>query len=122
MGFALAETEKEGAQRAEAEQKVLDLLAETLTHTEQRADLEARLLEEKNDAAEHAHRQVDLLTSECSELKAQLEAESERNRQLSGQVLQLSDERQSAAKGVEMLLMAQENLARLLKPVHEEKK
>ena len=120
LGFALAETEKEAAQRAEAEQKLLELIAETAAQTEQRAELEARLQEEKNGAAEQSNLQVTRLTEECAELQSQLGAELERSRQLAGQVADLQNERQSAAKGIEMLLMAQQNLSHLLKPVHEE--
>jgi len=109
--------------------------------TERRADLEARLEEEKNRFVEQAGQQVASyearldadrlqiqelsgevarLTMECAELKAQLGTELERSAQLTGKIAELQSDRQSAAKGIELLLMAQQNLSRLLKPVCED--
>ena len=133
LGFAIAEAEKAAAERAAAEQKAAAL-------TERRAELEAQLDEEKTRVAEQAGRQfasyeaqldadklqiqevggeVARLTAECAELKAQLGTELERSAQLAGQIEELQSDRQSAAKGIELLLMAQQNLSRFLKPVSE---
>jgi uncharacterized protein involved in exopolysaccharide biosynthesis len=76
---------------------------------------------------EQADRQVasyqaglDSLTAECAELKAKLGAELERTGQLTGQIAELQNDRQSAAKGIELLLAAQQNLSRFLKPASED--
>ena len=133
LGFAIAEAEKAVAERAVAEQKLAAL-------TERRAELEAQLEEERTRVAEQAGRQlasyeaqldagklqiqevggeVARLTAECAELKAQLGTELERSGQLAGQIAELQNDRQSAAKGIELLLMAQQNLSRFAKPVSE---
>jgi chromosome segregation ATPase len=133
LGFAIAEAEKAAAERAAAEQKAAAL-------TERRAELEAQLEEERTRVAEQAGRQlasyeaqldagklqiqevggkVARLTVECAELKAQLGTERERSGQLAGQIAELQSDRQSAAKGIELLLMAQQNLSRFLQPVCE---
>ena len=140
LGFAIAEAEKAAAERSAAEQKVRELSAEAAAMTERRAELEAQLEEERTRVAEQAGRQVASyeaqldadklqirevggevarLTAECAELKAQLGTELERSAQLTGQIAELQSERQSAAKGIELLLMAQQNLSRFLKPVCE---
>jgi chromosome segregation ATPase len=140
LGFAIAEAEKAAAQCSAAEQKARELSAELAEIAERRAELEARLEEEKNRVAEQAGQQVALyearldadrlriqelggevarLTAECAELKAQLGEELERSGQLTGQIAELNSERQSAAKGIELLLMAQQNLSRFLKPACE---
>ena len=100
LGFAVAESEKAAAQVAEM--------------AERRAELEARLEEEKHRVAEQSE-----LSAEVARLTAQLGTERERNGQLTGQIAALQNERQSAAQGIEMLLMAQQNLSRFLKPVCE---
>ena len=141
LGFAKAEAEKAEAQCSAAEQKAHELNAEVAELTERRAQLEARLEEEKNRVAEHVGQHVALyearldadrlqiqelggevtrLTAECAELKAQLGTELERSGQLIGQIAELQSDRQSAAKGIELLLAAQQNLSRFLKPVCEE--
>jgi chromosome segregation ATPase len=133
LGFAIAEAEKAAAERAAAEQKAAAL-------TERRAELEAQLEEERTRVAEQAGRQlasyeaqldagklqiqevggeVARLTVECADLKAQLGTERERSGQLAGQIAELQSDRQSAAKGIELLLMAQQNLSRFLQPVCE---
>ena len=133
LGFAIAEAEKAAAERAAAEQKAAAL-------AERRAELDAQLEEERTRVAEQAGRQlasyeaqldadklqiqevggeVARLTAECAGLKAQLGTELERSAQLAGQIAELQSDRQSAAKGIELLLMAQQNLSRFLKPVSE---
>jgi chromosome segregation ATPase len=140
LGFAIAEAEKAAAQCSAAEQKARELSAEAAELTGRRAELEARLEEEKNCVAEQAGQQVasyearldadkvqiqelggdvSRLTAECAELKAQLGAELERSGQLTGQIAELQSDRQSAAKGIELLLAAQQNLSRFLKPACE---
>lgn len=140
LGFAIAESEKAVAQRSAAEQKAKELSAEVAEMAERRAELEARLEEEKHRVAEQSGEQaasyearldagklqiqelgseVARLTAECAELKARLGTERERSDQLTGQIAALENERQSAAQGIEMLSMAQQNLSRFLKPVCE---
>ena len=140
LGFAIAEAQKVAAQCSAAEQKARELSAEAAELTERRAELEARLEEEKNRVAEQAGQQVASyearldagklqiqemggevarLTAESAELKAQLAAELERSAQLTGQIAELQNDRQSAAKSIELLLMAQQNLSRFAKPVSE---
>jgi hypothetical protein len=64
-------------------------------------------------------------------LETQLSAEHEHSRSLASRIaemesershfdLTLQEERQSAAKGIELLLMAQENLRRVFRPVQPE--
>ncbi len=140
LGFAIAEAEKAAAERSAAEQKARELSAEAAEITGRRAELEAKLEEEKNRVAEQAGQQaasyearldadrlriqelggeVARLTAECAELKAQLGTELERSGQLTGQIAELQNDRQSAAKGIELLLAAQQNLSRFLKPACE---
>lgn len=140
LGFAIAEAEKAAAERSAAEQKAREVCAEAAEITGRRAELEARLAEEKNRVAEQAGQQVASykarldagklqiqelggevarLTAECAELKAQLATGLERSAQLTGQIAELQNDRQSAAKSIELLLMAQQNLSRFAKPVSE---
>ena len=140
LGFAIAEAEKAAAERSAAEQKAREVCAEAAEITGRRAELEARLAEERNRVAEQAGQQVASykarldagklqiqelggevarLTAECAELKAQLAAGLERSAQLTGQIAELQNDRQSAAKSIELLLMAQQNLSRFAKPVSE---
>ena len=140
LGFAIAEAEKAAAQCSAAEQKARELSAEAAEMVERRAELEAKLEVEKNRVAEQAGQQVASyearldadrlriqelggevarLTAECAELKAQLGTELERSGQLTGQIAELQNDRQSAAKGIELLLAAQQNLSRFLKPAGE---
>lgn len=140
LGFAMAEAEKAAAQCSAAEQKARELSAEAAQMAELRAELEAKLEVEKNRVAEQAGQQVASyearldadrlrsqelggevarLTAECAELKAQLGTELERSGQLTGQIAELQNDRQSAAKGIELLLAAQQNLSRFLKPACE---
>jgi chromosome segregation ATPase len=129
LGFAIAEAEKAAAQRSAAEQKALELSAEVAEMTARRAELEARLEEEKNRVVEQAGQQVaqiqelgaevSRLTAECADLNARLGTELERSGQMTGQIAELQSDRQSAAKGIELLLMAQQNLSRFLKPASE---
>jgi len=101
---------------------------------EERIDADERQIQE-------LHGQVARLTAELAQIKdhyeqesqsrtvldTQLTAEVDRSRALASRVaeleaershfdLTLQEERQSAAKGIELLLMAQENLARIFKP------
>jgi len=126
LGFAIAEAEKAAAERSAAEQKAREAAAEAAGITERLAGFEARLAEEKNRVVEQMDQQVasyqaqlDSLTAECAELKTKLGAELERTGQLTGQIAELQNDRQSAAKGIELLLMAQQNLSQFLKPVCE---
>jgi chromosome segregation ATPase len=140
LGFAIAEAEKAAAERTAAEQKAREVSAEAAEITGRRAELEARLEEEKNRVAEQVSQQVASieaqlaagklqiqelggevarLTAQCAELKAQLATELERSAQLTGQIADLQNDRQSAAKGIELLLMAQQNLSRFAKPVSD---
>jgi chromosome segregation ATPase len=137
LGFAMAEAEKAAAQCSAAEQKARELSAEAADMAARRAELEARLEDEKNRVAEQVGQhaasyearldagrlqiqelggEVSRLTEECAGLKAQLGAELERSGQLTGQIAELQSDRQSAAKGIELLLAAQQNLSRFLKP------
>ena len=129
LGFAIAEAEKAAAQCSAAEQKARELSAELAEMTGRRAELEARLEEEKNRVVEQAGQQVARtqelgeevarLSAECVELNARLGTELKRNGQLTDQIAELQSDRQSAAKGIELLLMAQQNLSRFLKPASE---
>jgi chromosome segregation ATPase len=140
LGFAIAEAEKAAAARSAAEQKAREVSAEAAEITGRRSELEAKLEEEKNRVAEQASQQVASyearldagklqiqelggevarLTAQCAELKAQHATELERSAQLTGRIAELQSDRQSAAKGIELLLMAQQNLSRFAKPVSE---
>jgi chromosome segregation ATPase len=140
LGLAIADAEKAAADRSAAEQKAREVSAEAAEITGRRAELEARLEEEKKRVAEQASQQVASyearldagklqiqelggevarLTAQCAELKAQLATELERSAQLTGQIAGLQSDRQSAAKGIELLLMAQQNLSRFAKPASE---
>jgi chromosome segregation ATPase len=140
LGFAKAEAEKAAAQRSAVEQKAHELAAEVAEMAERRAELEARLEEEKIHVVEQAGQrvasyearldadrlqiqelggEVARLTAECTELNARLRTELERSGQLTGQIAELQSDRQSAAKGIELLLAAQQNLSRFLKPACE---
>ena len=109
LGFAIAEAEKVAAERSAAEQKAREVIAEAAEITGRR---DADRLQVQGLGGEVAR-----LTVECAELKAQLGTELERSGQLAGQIAELQNDRQSAAKGIELLLMAQQNLSRFLKPV-----
>jgi chromosome segregation ATPase len=140
LGFAIAEAEKAAAERSAAEEKAKELSAEVAEMAARRAELEARLEEEKNRVAAQADErvasyetrldagrlqiqelgaEVARLTAECAEFKVRLGTELERSGQLTGQIAELQNDRQSAAKGIELLLAAQQNLSRFLKPVCE---
>jgi chromosome segregation ATPase len=105
---------------------------------EARIDADERQIQELNG-------QVARLTAELAQIKehydqesqnrtvvdTQLSAELERSRQLASRIadlesqrshfdLTLQEERQSAAKGIELLLMAQENLSRIFKPATQD--
>ncbi len=138
LDAAAAEAANQTTQLSAAGEEVQQLSAEVVALKEQRATLQATLQEENHRVAEQADQQVALyearldaerqriedlakevarLTAECADVKAQLSAELERSRQLAAA---LESDRESAAKGIELLLMAQENLSRLLKPACEE--
>lgn len=136
--LAIAHAEEEAAQRSAAEERIRELSAEAVALRNQRAELEVGLEREKTRLVEQTlqqaasydvqleadRRQIQELndaiahfTAECAELNTQLKTELERSRQLTDQMAALHSERQSAAKEVELLLTAQQNLSRLLKPV-----
>jgi len=87
----------------------------------------ARLTAELDQTKGH----FDLESKSRSTLEAQISAELEHSRRLDSRVaeleaershfdLTLQEERQSAAKGIELLLMAQENLSRIFRPVTQD--
>jgi chromosome segregation ATPase len=111
--------------RSSGEQEKLDRsaleteLAAERERTRQLTDQVARLTAEIKTSGEQEK-------ANRSALDAELGAERERTRQLTAEVqglqnersqfgLRLQEERQSAAKGMELLLMAQQNLARVFK-------
>lgn len=112
LGFAIAEAEKAAAERSAAEQKAHEVTAEAAEITARRDADGLRVQELGGEVAR--------LTTECAELQAQLVAELQRSAQLTGQIAELQSDRQSAAKGIELLLMAQQNLSRFAKPVCED--
>jgi len=84
----------------------------------------ARLTAELDQTRGH----FDVESQSRSALEAQISGELERSRRLASRIaeleaershfdLTLQEERQSAAKGIELLLMAQENLSRIFKPM-----
>jgi chromosome segregation ATPase len=145
LDVALAEVENEAGKRHEIEQKVQDLSLHTASLTAQRTDLENRIKEEKalvaglasqiaysEEQRESGKQQIQELSERVSRLteasaavRSSLEAQIE---ELTGQIAKLESERsdfdgrleaerRSAAKGMELLLMAQENLARVFQPL-----
>jgi chromosome segregation ATPase len=112
LGFAIAEAEKAAAGLEEERTRVAEQAARQLASYEAQVDAGKLQIQE-------AGGEVARLTAECAELKAQLGAELERTGQLAGQIAELQSDRQSAAKGIELLLAAQQNLSRFLKPVCE---
>jgi len=145
LDLAVAEMEKEAGKRHELEQRVQDLSLHSASLTAQRTDLESRIKEEKTLVAqlasqiaslEEQHESDKQQSQELSERVTRLSKESAALRssheaqiaQLTGQVTKLEsersnfdsrleEERRSAAKGMELLLMAQENLSRIFKPL-----
>ena len=112
LGFAIAEAEKAAAGLEEERTRVAEQARRQLASFEAQVDADKLQIQEVGG-------EVARLTAECAELKAQLGAELERSGQLAGQIAELQSDRQSAAKGIELLLMAQQNLSRFLKPVSE---
>jgi chromosome segregation ATPase len=127
-----SETQKEKARRSAAEQSVQEISAKAVLLTEQCANLEAGVREAQSLAAQKATQlasAADELAAgkrKIQELTEQTNAEQERIGQITVRVSELESERlqleikvqeesRSAAKGLELLLMAQENLASAFK-------
>lgn len=132
-------------QVAEQEGKINDeakAVAETASRQiavfEARVDADDRQIVELSGQVARLTSELDLLREHFTEestgrnsLEQQLSMEHENSRRLASRVaeleaershfdLTLQEERQSAARGIELLLMAQENLARVFKPLSPE--
>jgi chromosome segregation ATPase len=140
LSLVIAKAESEEAERASAEQRAQNLGVQLAAVTEQHAALEARL-DERGRVVENMTRQLSSFEmqrdvdqrciEDLNEQVADLTAESLEFRlageQLSNQIALMQTERlqlearlkediQSAAKGLKLLLLAQENLSRVCDP------
>jgi len=128
---AVTEVRQEAQQRAAAEQHSQELAAQVATLTRQVSDQEAQIKEQAGVAGRLAEVTAELAEtrrsgqeegSYRSTLETQLGAERDHNRQLMNQIaalerelddfeLRVSEQRQSALKGLELLGMAQNSFA-----------
>ena len=139
---AEAETANLRQQVGEQDTKVQDAtrsVAETasrqLASYESQIDADGRKIKELNEQVARLIAELDQLKTDYDEeskgrsnLETRLSAEHEHSRRLASRIaemeaershfdLTLQEERQSAAKGIELLLMAQENLTRVFRPI-----
>jgi chromosome segregation ATPase len=122
----------------DATKAVSESASQQIAVFESRVDADDRQIQELNGQVARLTAELEQVRKGWDEdsrgrasLEAQLSTELEHSRELASRVaeleaershfdLTLQEERQSAAKGIELLLMAQENLARVFRPVRAE--